>query len=52
MNISLISQNASPGLAIFRKELIQTLSAQGHKVYCFAIDFTDVTRDGNPPTKP
>ena len=45
MNISLISQNASPGLAIFRKELIQTLSAQGHKVYCFAIDFTDVTRD-------
>ncbi len=45
MKIALISQNASPGLIIFRKELIQTLSAQGHKVYCFAIDFTDATRD-------
>lgn len=45
MKITLISQNASPGLIIFRKELIQTLSAQGHKVYCFAIDFTDATRD-------
>lgn len=45
MKITLISQNASPGLVIFRKELIQTLSAQGHKVYCFAIDFTDVTRE-------
>lgn len=43
--ITLISQNASPGLIIFRKELIQTLSAQGHKVYCFAIDFTDATRE-------
>lgn len=45
MKITLISQNASPGLVIFRKELIQTLSAQGHKVYCFAIDFTDATRE-------
>lgn len=45
MKITLISQNASPGLIIFRKELIQTLSAQGHKVYCFAIDFTDATRE-------
>lgn len=43
--ITLISQNASPGLIIFRKELIQTLSAQGHEVYCFAIDFTDATRE-------
>lgn len=45
MKVTLISQNASPGLIIFRKELIQTLSAQGHKVYCFAIDFTDATRE-------
>jgi len=45
MKITLISQNASPGLIIFRKELIQTLSAQDHKVYCFAIDFTDATRE-------
>lgn len=44
MKITLISQNASPGLVIFRKELIQTLASQGHKVYCFAIDFTDTTR--------
>lgn len=45
MKIALISQNASPGLVIFRKELIQSASAQGHKVYCFAIDFTDATRE-------
>lgn len=45
MKVTLISQNVSPGLVIFRKELIQTLSAQGHKVYCFAIDFTDATRE-------
>lgn len=45
MKIILISQNVSPGLIIFRKELIQTLSAQGYEVYCFAIDFTDATRD-------
>lgn len=45
MKITLISQNASPGLVIFRKELIQTLSAQGHQVYCSAIDFTDTTRE-------
>lgn len=44
MKTTLISQNASPGLVIFRKELIQTLASQGHKVYCFAIDFTDATR--------
>lgn len=44
MNITLISQNASPGLLIFRKELIQTLASQGYKVYCFALDYTDSTR--------
>ena len=45
MNITFISQNASPGLLIFRKELIQILASQGHKVYCFAIDYTDSARE-------
>ena len=44
MRITLISQVASPGLVIFRKELIRTLAAQGHQVYCFAINFTESTR--------
>src|SRR5690554_5784805 len=44
MKISLVSQNASPGLVIFRKDLIKCLSDQGHEVYCFAIDFTETTR--------
>lgn len=45
MIIVLISQNASPGLVIFRKELISALASQGHQVYCFAFDFTDITRE-------
>ncbi|AKX54028.1 glycosyltransferase family 4 protein [Thiopseudomonas alkaliphila] len=45
MNIALVSQNVSPGLLIFRKELILTLASQGHKIYCFAIDYTDNTRE-------
>lgn len=44
LKVILISQNSSPGLLIFRKDLIKTLSSQGHEVYCFAIDFTEVTR--------
>lgn len=44
MKIVLISQVASPGLLIFRKPLIQELVASGHQVYCFAVNFTDVTR--------
>lgn len=45
MKILLLSQNASPGLLIFRKSLIQQLVAQGHEVYCSAIDFTSTTRE-------
>lgn len=44
MKVILISQNSSPGLLIFRKDLIKILSSQGHEVYCFAIDFTETTR--------
>src|SRR5690554_6882242 len=44
MKIGLISQNASPGLVVFRKNLIQTLAAKGHEVYCFAIDLNEATR--------
>jgi len=39
MNICLISQNASPGFTIFRKDFIKYLVGQGHKVYAFAIDY-------------
>ncbi|MCJ1883434.1 glycosyltransferase family 4 protein [Pseudomonas sp. LA21] len=45
MIISLISQNASPGLLIFRKDLILSLVEQGHKVYCFAVDYDSTSRD-------
>lgn len=43
--ICLISQNASPGLVIFRKDFIEYLVSQGHEVYAFAIDFTDDSRE-------
>ena len=42
--IALISQNASPGLVIFRKDLIEYLVSQGHQVYAFAIDYTIESR--------
>ncbi|EKO3566829.1 glycosyltransferase family 4 protein [Vibrio metschnikovii] len=45
MNIALVSQNASPGHLIFRKDLIKKLVADGHTVYAFAVDFTQQTRD-------
>lgn len=45
MKIVLIPQNASPGLVIFRKDFIKYLVSQGHKVYAFAIDFTDESRE-------
>jgi len=45
MNICLISQNASPGLTIFRKDFIRYLIDQGHQVYAFAIDYTVVSRE-------
>lgn len=44
MKILLISQNASPGLVIFRKDFIEYLVSQGHKVYAFAIDYTPESR--------
>ena len=40
MNICLISQNASPGFTIFRKDFIRYLVNQGHQVHAFAIDYT------------
>ena len=40
MNICLISQNASPGFTIFRKDFIKYLVNQGHQVHAFAIDYT------------
>lgn len=40
MKIILISQNASPGLLIFRSDFINYLVSQGHIVYAFAIDYT------------
>ena len=41
MNICLISQNATPGLTIFRKDFISYLVSEGHTVYAFAIDYSD-----------
>ncbi|GHY25300.1 glycosyl transferase family 1 [Vibrio cholerae] len=40
MNIALISQNHSPGLLIFRRDLIKYLVKQGHTVYAFALDYS------------
>lgn len=44
MKIALISQNASPGIIIFRKDFISYLVEKGHDVYCFAIDYTEESR--------
>jgi glycosyltransferase involved in cell wall biosynthesis len=44
MKIALISQNASPGFIIFRKDFIRYLVNQGHQVYAFAIDYTEDSR--------
>jgi glycosyltransferase involved in cell wall biosynthesis len=44
MNICLVSQNASPGFTIFRKDLIIYLVSQGHQVHAFAIDYTEDSR--------
>ncbi|RLV61407.1 glycosyltransferase family 1 protein [Parashewanella curva] len=43
MKIALVSQCVSPGLLIFRKDLIQSLVKQGHTVYAFALDYDDVS---------
>jgi glycosyltransferase involved in cell wall biosynthesis len=45
MNIALISQNAVPGLTIFRKDLIRYLVKRGHKVFAFAIDYNAESRE-------
>jgi glycosyltransferase involved in cell wall biosynthesis len=45
MNICLISQNASPGFTIFRKDFIRYLVSQGYQVYAFAIDYTVDSRE-------
>lgn len=44
MKIALISQNASPGLLIFRVDFIRYLVSLGHSVYCFALDYTDKSK--------
>lgn len=41
MNICLVSQNVSPGLSIFRKDLIENLVSKGHKVFALAIDYDE-----------
>ena len=43
MKICFISQNVSPGILIFRKDLIRYLIKQGHEVYAFALDYTPET---------
>ena len=45
MKIALISQNASPGFIIFRKDFIRYLVNQGHQVHAFAIDYTADSRE-------
>lgn len=40
LKIALISQNVSPGILIFRIDLIKYLISQGHTVYAFAIDYS------------
>ncbi|MDP0562368.1 MAG: glycosyltransferase [Candidatus Endonucleobacter sp. (ex Gigantidas childressi)] len=44
MKVALISQNASPGLMIFRKDFIEYLVLAGHDVFLFAIDYSELTR--------
>ncbi|MEL0638719.1 glycosyltransferase family 4 protein [Marinomonas sp. TI.3.20] len=44
MKILLISQNATPGLLIFRKELIQYLAVSGFSVYVCALDYTETSK--------
>lgn len=44
MNIAIVSQNASPGILIFRHDLIERLVEGQHSVYAFAIDYTDESK--------
>lgn len=45
MKIVLLSQNVSPGILIFRKDFIKYLLSLNHQVYCFAIDYTEETKN-------
>ena len=45
MRICIVSQNVSPGILTFRRDLISQLVALGHEVYAFAIDYTEGTCD-------
>lgn len=45
MRIALISQNATPGILIFRKEFIRHLLNEGHVVYAYATDYTDISKE-------
>ncbi len=44
MKVALISQNASPGLLIFRKDLIEQLVNNGHQVYALAADYDEAAK--------
>jgi len=44
LKIALISQNSSPGLIIFRKDLIISLVNSGHTVFAFSIDYTESSK--------
>lgn len=44
MKILFISQNVSPGILIFRADLIKYLISLGHTVYAFAIDYTEESK--------
>lgn len=44
MRVALVSQNVSPGLLIFRRDLIVYLVSKGHEVFGFASDFSPETK--------
>lgn len=44
LKIILISQNVSPGILIFRADLVKSLVDKGHVVYAFALDYTAETK--------
>lgn len=41
LRVAIISQNAKPGIVIFRKDLIISLVSKGYKVFAFANDYDD-----------
>lgn len=41
LRICIVSQNASPGLLIFRRDFIMHLIHEGHQVYAFANDYDE-----------